>query len=161
MELIRESQGWKLYEDKPTFFTVETPEGFKMDLRCNKQSVQKRFEETIERGWVWIDFEFFVGSIFDSKIEIEKKKKSIRSDRFEKFKNDYSTTKEQENERLKPILKKAIDKFNECEQAFLKLQRELEFNVDFSMFGDTYGIYESYQYISFDIEGVYCKFKID
>ena len=77
MELIRESQGWKLYEDKPTFFTVETPEGFKMVLRCNKESVEKRFEETIERGWIWIDFEFFIGSIFDSKIEIEKKKKSF------------------------------------------------------------------------------------
>jgi hypothetical protein len=59
---------------------------------------------------------------------------------------------------------KAIDSFNKAKSIALdrakviketlaKLEKELEFHLDYEMLGDTYGIYESYLYINFTENG--------
>jgi hypothetical protein len=159
MELIKEEKGWKLYKnDNARDYTVETPEGF---TRFYSYKTEYTFYDDIKRGWIWIDKECYTGMIENSKIIITKNKKQFQSDKSDLFLKNYNTNKEELVEKLKPILVKADEKFEICKAAFFKSQEELDFDVDYTMLGDTYGIYKDYMYISFKIDGVFCRFELN
>ena len=159
MELTKEVNGWKLYKnDGPNDFTIETPEGFKQYYKFCREYT---FDDAVKRGWIWLDREYFTGTIIDSEIKVEKRKKQIMSNKHDLFLNSHHTTKEAVIESLKPILAKAKEKFEICKELLNKIQDENDFNVDYTMEGDTYGIYEDYLHISFNIDGIFCKFMLN
>lgn len=158
MELVKENNNWKLFKgENLNDFTVETPEGFKQYYKFYRES---SFDDAIVRGWIWIDKEYFIGGIINSKIEVEKRKKQIRSDKVELFLKTHNITKEAVVEKLKPILVKAKEKFELCKNRLFELQKELDCDIDYTMLGDTYGIHENYLHISFAMDNVFCKFEV-
>lgn len=58
------------------------------------------------------------------------------------------------------VLPIAVNKFNTCKSALSKLTTELNFSVGFHYDGDCYGIYNEYDYISFEIDGFYFQFEL-
>lgn len=161
MELIKETNGWKLYKEPNVHkFEIETPEGFKSITNRISFTINE-FDRMVERGFIWLDREYFTGQIINGKIEVEKHKKQIQSSKQDLFLKNHSITKEDVIEKLKPILIKAKDKFENCRQKLVLLQNELEFDVNYMMLGDTHGIYEDYLYISFTIDGIFCKFEFN
>lgn len=161
MELIKETNGWKLYKEPNVHkFEIETPEGFK-SINNRISFTINEFDRMVERGFIWLDREYFTGTIIDSEIKVEKRKKQIMSNKHDLFLNSHHTTKEAVIESLKPILAKAKEKFEICKELLNKIQDENDFNVDYTMEGDTHGIYEDYLYISFYIDGTFCKFELN
>lgn len=159
MELIKETNGWKLYKNENlNDYTVETPEGFKQYYKFFRI---ENFDRAVNNGWIWLDVEYFTGSIINSEIKVKKNKKQIYSNKHDLFLNSHHTTKEAVIESLKPILSKAKEKFEICKELLNKIQDENDFNVDYTMEGDTHGIYEDYLHISFNIDGVFCKFMLN
>lgn len=157
--LVKETNGWKLYKgDNISDYTVVTPEGFKQYYKYYRE---EDFNRAIERGWIWIDQEYYRGEIIDSKIEVKKFKKQIMSNKYDLFLKNHYITKEAVIKGLESILVKAKEKFKICEEILNKIQKENNFIVDYTMEGDTYGIYKDYLHISFDIDGIFCKFRID
>lgn len=64
-------------------------------------------------------------------------------------------------EKMKPTLIKADEKFEKCKDAFEKLQKEFGVDIDYTMEGDTYGIYEDHLNMTFHIDNVYCYYKLE
>ena len=155
--LIQELNGFKLYKVFNTnYFEVETPEGFKQVYKHPTFS----FEETISRGWIWVEVEYFTATIKNSEIKINKAKKQIKSNSYNMFLKSHFIDAEKLKNKLKLTLKKANVKFDRCFEAFEKLKKEMDFDLDYQMYGDTFGIYEDFQYISFKIDNVYCEYQL-
>ena len=168
MELIKEIDGWKLFKEQNVHkFEILTPEGIKQVNNRISFSIDE-FERMVQRGWIWIDVEFFTASILNSKIVTKKEKRSIQSNKYEKFVNTknfyvfpHYMTEKDANESLKETLKKAKEKFEICKELLNKIQSENDFIVDYTMEGDTHGIYEDYLHITFNIDGTFCKFELN
>ena len=159
MEKIAEKNGWKLFRvNNSENHVMETPEGIQQQ---NKYFNINNFEEVIKRGFIWVDFEFFTGTIKNGKIEIEKRKKQVRSDKIHLFKKSHFIDKNSVIAKLTPILKKADKKYNFCRNEIIKLQQNLDIVIDYAMYGDTHGIYEDYMYINFKINDVECTYILD
>lgn len=159
MELVKETNGWKLYKgEKLNEYSLATPEGFLQHYPFYRIET---FERAVERGWIWIDKEYFTGTIENGEILVEKRKKQIQSDKNYLFLNNHNITREAVIEKLNPILIEARNKFEICRERLVLLESELNFDVNYTMEGDTHGIHEDYLHISFTIYGVFCKFRIE
>lgn len=159
MELVKEMNGWRLFKgEKLNEYSVATPEGFLQHYPFYRIET---FERAVEKGWIWIDKEYFTGTIENGEILVEKRKKQIQSNKNYLFLKSHNITKEDVIKKLKPVLEIAKDKFKIVERRFIKIQDENDFIVDYTMEGDTHGIYEDYLHISFTIDGVFCKFRIN
>ena len=161
--LIHEQDGWKMYENEEIrCHEFITPDGFiqKVPFLSAVYNVQK-FYEAVKRGWIWVDVEYYSGTIEDSKIVVEKRNKQVRSNKHQLFLDTHDITETAVKEKLKPILEKAEKKFDKINKIFTKLLTDEDCDISYTMNGDTYGIYEDYMYISFNIEGVFCKFRIE
>jgi hypothetical protein len=160
-EPIKEINGWKLYKESDLHhFEVETPEGCKQVFRHPSFNILE-FEKAVERGWIWIDVEFFTTSIVNSKIVISKQKKQIRSNLYNSFLINHNLNENELRKKMKPTLIKANEKFKKCKDAFEKLQKEFEVDINYTMEGDTHGIYEDHLNMTFRIDGVYCYYKLE
>ena len=159
MKVIKETNGWKLYKgENLNDFTVETPNGFKQYYKFYRE---EEFDRAVVRGWIWFKVDYYKGHIEDGKVIVTKHDKQIQSDKHDLFLKNYSITKQDVIDKLKPILIKAKDKFKNCEKLLSELQKQFDFEVSYTMLGDTYGIYEDHLDITFEIDGVFCKFRID
>jgi hypothetical protein len=59
------------------------------------------------------------------------------------------------------VYQRAMEEADKIKKALKELQKELGFHVSYHMSGDTYGIYEDYQYISFRMSGYDFYFKTE
>lgn len=159
MKLIKEVSGWKFFKgDNLNDYTIETPDG---TSQYYKNCLERTFDDAVKRGWIWVDREYLIGEIINNGIQIDKRKKQVRSDKLDLFIDNHHIEKESVIEKLNPILVKAKEKFEVCSKKFLSLQNELDFDINYQMLGDTHGIYEDYLYISFTMDGIYCRFELE
>lgn len=168
MELIKETNGWKLLrEPRLHKYEIVSPEGFKTTSNRIVFLINE-FDRIVERGWIWIDVEYFTAQIENSEIVTQKQKRQIQSDKYDKFVNtnnfltqSHYMTVNEAKEKLQSVLAKAKKKYELCKEKFLAIQDEFDFEVEHQMLGDTHGIYEDYLYIGFKIDGIFCKFDIN
>lgn len=158
MILIKEINGWKLYKQSDDNFRIETPEGFKQTYRPTFD--EKQFDVIVERGWIWVDIEYYQASIKNFEIRIQKHKKQIQSNKSDALLQIYSIDEVELKENMKPILIKANEKFEKSKAAFEELQKEFGIDINYTMEGDTHGIYESHLNMTFRIDGVYCYYEL-
>ena len=65
----------------------------------------------------------------------------------------YSDTKEEALDKFNSIRSKADKKHSEILTKYKALKKELGFDIEYHIDGDTHGIHEEYQYIGFTLEG--------
>ena len=70
-------------------------------------------------------------------------------------------TKAEAEAAIKEVLPEAEAKFEMCRKAYNKMEQELGFSKSYSYDGDTHGIYNEYESISFDLKGFYFEFRIE
>jgi hypothetical protein len=93
-------------------------------------------------------------------LQVSKQKKQIRSFLYNSFLNNHYLNENELKEKMKPILIKANEKFEKCKDAFEKLQKDFEVDIDYTMEGDTHGIYEDHLNMTFKVDDVYCYYKL-
>jgi hypothetical protein len=105
---------------------------------------------------------YYTVSVVKSKVKIEKNTRSIYiKDIPEKLIKERFLTKEQAQAAIETVLPRAKEKFEKCLEAHRTLCKELGFSTGFSYDGDTYGIYDEYDYICFKLEGFDFQFEIN
>jgi hypothetical protein len=101
-------------------------------------------------------------SVVKGKIVIEKRDRIIyKNDNIEKLVKDKFLTPEEAENAIKSVLPRAKEHFKTCSDKHLQLCQELKFSVGFHYEGDTYGIYNEYDYISFKMDSFDFQFAIN
>ena len=105
---------------------------------------------------------YYTVSVIASKIKTSKQVRDlyIKDDALKLLNGKYLTKLDAENA-IKEVILEAENKFNDCLEAFIKLERSMGFIVGFNYDGDSHGIYNEYQYISFKLKGFDFQFQID
>lgn len=137
----------------------------------------QRIKETIEKTVAEVkaarpDAEFIVGkyttemvyytvSVIKSEIKVEKNTISLTS----KYTSDQLLkrtylTKAEAQSAIGEVMPKAQAHFNNCLALYRKLTQEMGFYMGFNYEGDTHGIYDEYEYISFVMDGFNFQFKV-
>lgn len=117
--------------------------------------------EIIEREYS-SELVYYTVRVVASKIKVSKETRSlyIKDNATKLLKNKFLTKNDAENA-IKLVLPKALEHFNTCLKEYQELAKRLNFSLGFNYDGDTHGIYNEYEYISFELEGFYFQFKID
>lgn len=142
--------------------TAETPEQRAERFRQLRESIanqllEKYPEVTLNRHQYGIDVIYYVARFHD-KVYIGEQKRGINNTVFSL--DRYFLTREQAQRAIEKHLPAARHKFNQCLAAFNQLKQSMDFDVSYSIEGDTHGI-EDYPYISFKLEGFDFTFRID
>lgn len=162
MNLYKEENGWKLYKVNDKLFYLEVPEtGEKREIPYHWHTAMSVFSHAVKYGWTWLKREYYTVSVVKSKVKIKKESKEIKSDKVELFNQSHYLTEAQARMAINDVLPEALKKFNQCKEAYLKLHKELEFSSGLNYDGDTHGIYNEYEYISFKMEGFSFQFELD
>lgn len=93
-----------------------------------------------------------------NKIHVNKRKRDIRNSVFSL--DSYFLTEDAAKQAINKHLDAAKQKFDKCLTALNLLKQELDFDVSYSIEGDTYGVTD-YPYISFEMGGFEFTFAID
>ena len=111
-----------------------------------------------DRKIAW--FYYYMPSVKKSNIVVNKIKRDIYSSTTAKciLAHKYMTDKEA-REAITHSIPKAIEKFKECLKAKQELQAKLGFESGFYYEGDSYGIEDEYDCISFDMDGFHFQFN--
>ena len=162
MNKIKSEENFTLYKTSNSVYIIETPN----KLQCNYGRVSEihalsMFIKTVERGWCWVDKEYYTISYLDGEPTVNKYKKQIQSNKEEVFLKNHYISKEQAIEATKHLIPLAEEKSNKIIEAYENLHKELNFESGFHYEGDSYRIYNEYQYIRFEIENVKFTYTID
>ena len=162
MNIIKSNKGFILYKTIDNSYIIEAQN--KMQANYGKVSelhAINMFNSTIERGWFWVDKEYYTISFLNEEAIVRKRKKQIKSNEEDLFlKNNY-ISKEQAIEATKHLLQLAKEKSSKVIKAYHDLHKELDFESSYHYEGDSYGIYNEYEYIRFKIENVEFTYTID
>lgn len=158
--LICELDGWKLLEIENGKRVITSNGITKNFPNSGFQYTENKFKESVARGWIWIDVEYYLGHIINGSIEIEKCKKQIQSNKFDLFKRTHHQSYEAVKDSLTPIIEKANEKYNQFLEQLEKLEEESNVKISFFMEGDTFGIYDSGVIITFRIDNIYCRYSL-
>ena len=159
--LLCELDGWKLLEIEKGKRII-TSNGVIKDIFKNYfYYTEGKFKEDVVRGWIWIDVECYSGYIEDGIIKTEKRKKQVKSNKFDLFKSTHHHSPDSVKNALAPVLEKANDKYMQFSTRLIALQKELDVDISFFMEGDTYGIHNSGLIVTFDIDKVHCRYNLD
>lgn len=106
-------------------------------------------------------FIYYTVSVIQSKIVVEKNERNIYgNDTVNILKDKYLTEKDAKDAILK-VLPDAKAKYEACLSAYVKLRQDMGFSIGNSYDGDTYGIYNEYEYIYFKMDGFSFEFEIN
>lgn len=152
------NNGFTLNQDENGKYYVTAPTGHIERLSSPHEETAKRHLESIkERGFLWTEMTYYTACVEQSKIKINKETKKAKNTHATLSANQYATEAEA-RAAINEVLPKAKEKFLACQKAL----RDLSFNMNFaqghSYEGDTYGIYNEHDYISFDMDGFYFSF---
>lgn len=70
-------------------------------------------------------------------------------------------TKQEALDAISAVMPKAQAHFEKCLAAYNQLTKDMSFYIGFNYDGDTHGIYDEYEYISFEMDGFNFQFKLD
>lgn len=161
MQIIKEQNGWKLIKKDGTFYLV-CPSGEEVRYGTSEQNAFSWFDRVVEKNWTWLTREYYIPSVVNGKVVASKyDNKSVRSDKVDEWGAGRYLTKEAAKEAISLVLPKAKGKFLACQEAHQKVCSEMGFGVGYTYDGDTHGIYDEYQYISFTMDGFNFQFPID
>lgn len=105
---------------------------------------------------------YYFASVVNGKIKISKEDRSLYiKDKAENVIKGKFLTENEARQAISEVMPLALDKFKACKDAYFKLCSEMQFNVGFNYDGDTHGIYNEYEYISFKIGEFSFQFPID
>lgn len=106
-------------------------------------------------------FNYYSVSVVKSVIVISKNQRSIyMNDTAAKIVKGKYLTKDDAKAAISKVMPQANEKFKSCLDAHRKLSQEMGFSTGFNYDGDTHGIYNEYDYISFDMDGFHFQFEI-
>lgn len=155
--IITNDSGWTLLRDEKEFFLV-TPEGHRSKVYAlNVDQAIAKFHEAIERGWVWVDYEYFVPSVYMSEVQVEKNRAQHKSN--QKIPAGRFLTKEDAINAINKVMPKAQHKFSECSHALNELKNKMDFESGDTYEGDTHGTYNDHSFIRFQMDGFYFSFE--
>lgn len=142
---------------------IETPEERKKRFQELRESIAAQLLEKypsveLDRHQYGIDVIYYTVNYSRDEIRVFKGKRSINTAVFSL--DSYFLTKEQAKEAIAKHLPAAKQKFLACREALERLKHTLDFDVSYSIEGDTHGI-EDYSYISFTLNGFYFSFRLD
>lgn len=158
MEVLSQVNGWTLYRDNKDY-VQESPEGHRSKLYIvnDDEYANRKFLETIDRGWIWVEYEYFIPHVYMSKVEVEKHKAQRKSNG--EIPKSRFKTKEEAAIEIRKVYPRAEEKFLKCLAALNKLREEMEFSSGDAYEGDTHGTYNDHSYISFEMEGFSFSFE--
>ena len=157
MEILKKINGWTLLIDDKEYIQ-ESPEGHQSKIYAlDRNQAESRFLNTIERGWVWVDYTYYTAYVYMGKIEISKSKAQYKSN--ESIPLTRFTSKDDAILAIKKVYPLAEEKFLKCSQALTKLHTELDFLSGDTYEGDTHGTYNDHSYISFKMNGFKFSFE--
>jgi hypothetical protein len=141
---------------------TETSEQRNQRFRALRESIADQLlakypNVTFNRDKYGIDIFYYV-THFSDKIYVEKRKRGINNTVFSL--DSYYLTEEEARKAISEHIPAAQKKFERCLKAFNKLKESLEFDVSYSITGDTHGI-EDHPYIWFKMGGFEFQFTIE
>lgn len=161
MKIIKEQNNWKLINKEDSYYLV-CPSGEKVDLtKYSEHTRNTCFNHAVTYNWTWLKRTYYTVSHVKSKIKVTKNEKQIRSDSVDKFERSHYLTEAQARQAINDVLPRAEQHFKKCLESYRKLTSELNFCIGFNYDGDTYGIYNEYDYISFKMDGFSFQFEIN
>ena len=162
MEIIKETNGWKLVKKDDSLYIV-TPENYEEKYPVvSLDQATDWFDRSVEKGWIYLTRTYYTASVVNGEITTSKhENRSVRSDKVEQWESGKFITKEAAREAIKVVLPKAKEKFLVCQDKLRGLCAEMGFDVGFNYDGDSYGIYNEYEYISFNMNGFDFQFPIN
>ncbi len=156
---ILEKDGWILFTENKKYVAV-TPEGYESPLYCpDANLIEKYFNDAVERGWVWVNYDYYVPSVYMSNIVVTKNKAPRRSNI--PVPKDRFLTKESALKAIEEVFPEAEYKFLKCLDALVKLQKDMDFESGSFYEGDTHGTYNDHDFISFYMKGFHFSFDQD
>lgn len=162
MNIIKSNKGFILYKTIDNSYIIEAQN--KMQANYGKVSELRAinmFNSAIERGWFYVDKEYYTISFLNRKAIVRKHKKQIRSNKEDLFLKNHYISKKQAIKATKHLLPLAGEKYSKVIKAYHDLHKELDFESGYHYEGDSYGIYNEYEYIRFKIENVEFTYTID
>lgn len=107
-------------------------------------------------------FNYYTVSVVKSEIVVSKETRSIYiKDNASNILKDKYLTADDAKAAISKVLPDAQKKFKTCLDAKRKLFQEMGFSTGFNYDGDTHGIYNEYDYISFDMDGFHFQFEVE
>lgn len=159
--IIKEQNNWKLIKKEDAYYLV-CPSGEEVKLNVTSEgNLNNCFNHAVTYNWTWLKRTYYTVSLIKSKVAVGKNEKSIRSDSVDKFERSYYLTEAQAKQAINDVLPRAEQHFKTCLENYRKLANDLNFYVGFNYDGDTHGIYNEYEYISFKMDGFSFQFEID
>ena len=161
MQIIKEQNGWKLGKKDGIHYLI-CPSGEEVRYGTSPDNANMWFNRTVEKGWTHLERNYYTASVVKGKIAVNKHEyKFVRSDKVDEWGKGKHLTKESARAEIEKVLPKAREKFEACRAAHQKLQSEMGFNWGYNYDGDTHGIYDEYEYISFKMDGFDFQFPIE
>jgi hypothetical protein len=162
MEVLKQENGWKLGKKENIFYLI-CPSGEERKLSVTSQrNLDNAFNHAVENNWTWLDRTYFVPSVVKGKVRISKESSTfVRSDKVNEWEKGRYLTEEAAKAAIEKALPMALEKFILCQEKHNALCRELGFSLGFNYDGDSHGIYNEYQYISFTLDGFSFQFPIE
>lgn len=116
----------------------------------------------IVRGKYTTELIFYNVSVVNGKIVTSKETRTIyiKSDAAKLLSNRY-LSRAQAEEAVTKVMPKAQEHFKNIVKAYKDLASSMGFTIGYTYEGDTHGIYDEYQYISFDLDGFHFTFAFN
>ncbi len=119
-------------------------------------------EAEIITGKYKTEIAHYTVSVVGSEVQVERHKRSLYvKDDFRNIVKNYYLTKAEATAAIMEVLPEAQAKFKVCAEAISKLESELGFIKSYNYDGDTHGIYNEYESISFELKGFRFQFRLE
>lgn len=107
------------------------------------------------------DLIYYTVSVVKGKVKTNKETRSlyIKDDAVKLLKGKF-LSEDDAKKSIGVVLPFALEKFDACKEAYFSLCKQNQFNVGFNYDGDSHGIYNEYDYISFTLDGFSFQFAI-
>lgn len=117
--------------------------------------------EFVVGKWV-TDLVYYTVAVVKGEIKVERNTRGIyiKDDPEKLARNRYLTQAEAKNA-IEAVLPEARAKFEQCLTEYRALTSKLGFSIGYNVDGDTHGIYNEYEYISFKIGEFSFTFEIE
>jgi hypothetical protein len=161
MEIIKDQNGWKLGKKDNVFYLI-CQDGEEIRYGTSKDNAFQWFDRVIEKGWTHLTRNYYTVTVTNGKIITGKhQNNSVRSDKLDQWSSSVYLTAEEAKAAISLVLPKAKEKFEACQSAYLALHKEMGFSSGCNYDGDTHGIYNEYEYISFQMDGFHFEFPLN
>jgi len=108
------------------------------------------------------DLVYYTANVSKGKIEVSRNTRSIYlSSEPEKLAIYFFRSKKEAIEAIEKVMPRAKEKFEKCLKAYYEITSKLGFDIGHNYDGDMYGIYNEYEYISFNMDNFNFSFEIN